>query len=157
MLRALPRAAQQHWAQQIQTLTFAYNATIHETTGYPPFYLMYGRVPRLPVDLVFKQVLKDPVVVDYRTYAEKLMANLHVAAGIAWQHARKGQRHQANGYNKRVRGTHLNVGDRVLLANKAERGKRKLADKWEPTMYTIKTGSLILTFTKSGMRVGRPK
>ncbi|KAK6311985.1 hypothetical protein J4Q44_G00176490, partial [Coregonus suidteri] len=49
----------------------------------------------------------------------------------------KGQQHQADGYNKRVRGTHLNVGDRVLLANKAERGKRKLADKWEATMYTI--------------------
>ena len=66
-----------------------------------------------------------------------MMANLHVAADIAQQHARKGQQHQADGYNKRVRGTHLNVGDRVLLANKVERGKRKLADKWEPTMYTI--------------------
>jgi len=65
------------------------------------------------------------------------MENLHVAAGIAQQHARKGQQHQADGYNRKVRGTHLNVGDRVLLANKAERGKRKLADKWEPTMYTI--------------------
>ena len=137
MLRALPLAAKQHWAQQIQTLTFAYNAAIHETTGYPPFYLMYGRVPRLPVDMVFKQVLRGPVVVNYRTYAGKLMVNLHVAAGIAQQHAKKGQQHQADGYNKRVRGTHLNVGDRVLLANKAERGKRKIADKWEPTMYTI--------------------
>jgi len=137
MLRSLPLAAKQHWAQQIQTLTFAYNSTIHETTGYPPFYLMYGRVPRLPVDMVFKQVLRDPVVVNYKTYAEKLMENLHVAAGIAQQHARKGQQHQADGFNKKVRGTHLNVGDRVLLANKAERGKRKLADKWEPTMYTI--------------------
>ena len=137
MLRALPLAAKQHWAQQIQTLTFAYNATKHETTGYPPFYLMYGRVPRLPVDMIFKQVLKDPVVVNYKTYAEKLMANLHVAVSIAQQHTRKEQQHQADGYNKRVRGTHLNVGDRVLLANKAERGKRKLADKWEPTMYTI--------------------
>lgn len=137
MLRALPLAAKQHWAQQIQTLTFAYNATIHETTGYAPFYLMYGRVPRLPVDMVFKQVLKDPVVTDYNTYADKLMASLNVAAGIAQQHARKEQQHQADGYNKRARGTHLNVGDRVLLANKAERGKRKLADKWEPTIYTV--------------------
>jgi hypothetical protein len=29
------------------------------------------------------------------------------------------------------------VGDQVLLANKGERGKKKLADKWEPTVYTV--------------------
>ncbi|KAL2087303.1 hypothetical protein ACEWY4_018362 [Coilia grayii] len=137
MLRALPLASKQHWAQQIQTMIFAYNAIVHETTGYAPFYLMYGRVPRLPVDMVFRQVLKDPVVSDYNTYAGKLMASLNVAATIAQQHAKKQQQRQADGYNKRARGTHLNVGDRVLLANKAERGKRKLADKWEPTIYTV--------------------
>ena len=137
MLRSLPLAAKQHWTQQIQTLTFAYNATVHETTGYAPFYLMFGRVSRLPVDMVFQQVLKDTNVVDYKTYASKLMASLHEAASIAQQHARKEQQHQADGYNKKVRGTRLSVGDRVLLANKAERGKRKLADKWEPTIYTV--------------------
>jgi len=29
------------------------------------------------------------------------------------------------------------VGDRVLVANKGERGKRKLADKWEDGVYTV--------------------
>uniref|UniRef100_A0AAV2JJ45 Uncharacterized protein n=1 Tax=Knipowitschia caucasica TaxID=637954 RepID=A0AAV2JJ45_KNICA len=29
------------------------------------------------------------------------------------------------------------VGDRVLVANKGERGKRKLADKWEDKVYTV--------------------
>uniref|UniRef100_A0A3B3RCA1 Gypsy retrotransposon integrase-like protein 1 n=1 Tax=Paramormyrops kingsleyae TaxID=1676925 RepID=A0A3B3RCA1_9TELE len=47
MLRTLPLRAKQEWPQQIQTLTFAYNATVHETTGFAPFYLMFGRVPRL--------------------------------------------------------------------------------------------------------------
>lgn len=63
---------------------------------------MYGRVPRLPVDMVFRRVLKDPALVDFKTYAEltKLMANLHEAASIAQQHVRKEQQHQAEGYNK---------------------------------------------------------
>lgn len=29
------------------------------------------------------------------------------------------------------------MGDRVLVANKSERGKRKLADKWEDGVYTV--------------------
>lgn len=42
MLQALPLRAKQEWPQQIQTLNFAYNITFHETTGYAPFYLMFG-------------------------------------------------------------------------------------------------------------------
>lgn len=137
MLRSLPLKAKHQWPQQIQTLTFAYNATVHETTGFPPFYLMFGRVPRLPVDVMFKQVLRDPVVVDYSSHAKTLLSHLHEAAAIAQQHSAKEQQKQAQGYNKRVKGTHLNIGDRVLIANKGERGRRKLADKWEATVYVV--------------------
>jgi hypothetical protein len=31
----------------------------------------------------------------------------------------------------------VEVGDRVLLANKGERGKRKLADRWENNLYIV--------------------
>lgn len=31
----------------------------------------------------------------------------------------------------------LSIGDRVLVANKGSRGKPKLADKWEPDVYTV--------------------
>lgn len=41
----------------IRSLTFSYNATVHETTGFAPFLLMFGRIPRLPVDMVFQCVL----------------------------------------------------------------------------------------------------
>ncbi len=38
---------------------------------------------------------------------------------------------------KKVRGTCLDIKDRVLIANKGERGKRKLADKWDPAVYSV--------------------
>ncbi|KAI4897980.1 hypothetical protein NFI96_009222 [Prochilodus magdalenae] len=137
MLRSLPLKAKHQWPQQIQTLTFAYNATVHETSGFAPFQLMFGRVPRLPVDVMFQHALRDSVVVGYDAYVETLMSYLQEASKIAQQHATKEQRKQAQGYNRRVKGIHLNVGDRVLVANKGERGKKKLADRWEATVYTI--------------------
>lgn len=137
MLRTLPLKEKHKWPEQIQTLTFAYNATVHETTGYAPFQLMFGRVPRLPVDVMFRQVLHDPAVVDHGTYLKSLMSYLHEAVEIAQRHSEKEQRKQAKGYNKKARGTCLNIGDRVLVANKGERGKRKLADKWDPVVYTV--------------------
>uniref|UniRef100_A0A8C5P8M5 Integrase catalytic domain-containing protein n=1 Tax=Leptobrachium leishanense TaxID=445787 RepID=A0A8C5P8M5_9ANUR len=142
MLRSLPLKEKHNWPEQIQTLTFAYNATVHETTGYAPFQLMFGRIPKLPIDVMFGQVLHDPVIVDYSSYVNSLMSYLHEAAHIAQKHIEKQQKKQARCYNRRIKGTHLNIGDRVLIANKSERGKRKLADKCDPTVYTVKDRNL---------------
>lgn len=56
--------------QMLKSLTFCYNATIHETTSFPPFQLMFGRTPRLPVDMMFDSVLLDDQVVDYNQYVQ---------------------------------------------------------------------------------------
>ncbi|KAK3565922.1 hypothetical protein QTP86_021437, partial [Hemibagrus guttatus] len=38
---------------------------------------------------------------------------------------------------RKVQGLNINIGDQVLLANKTERGKKKVADRWESTVHTI--------------------
>ncbi|KAJ8366666.1 hypothetical protein AAFF_G00345620 [Aldrovandia affinis] len=76
MIRALPPRLKQKWPQMLQTLTFAYNCTAHESTGYAPFYLMYGRTPRLPVDVMFHNVERDCDIVDYDKYVLKLREDL---------------------------------------------------------------------------------
>lgn len=47
---------------------FSYNATVYETTGFAPFQLMFGRTPRLPVDMMFESVLMDDQVMDYDAF-----------------------------------------------------------------------------------------
>lgn len=137
MIRALPPEAKQNWPKQLQTLTFKYNCTVHETTGYAPFYLMYGRVPRLPVDVLFKNILKDPEISSYDKYVQSLTKDLQEAMSIAQSHAEKEQNRQAGLYNRHTKGKSICVGDRVLVSNKCERGKRKTADRWESTVYTV--------------------
>ncbi|KAJ8413958.1 hypothetical protein AAFF_G00065560 [Aldrovandia affinis] len=121
----------------IQTMTFTYNCTQHETTGFAPFYLMFGRVPRLPVDLLFRNVLRDDCICDYNAYVKSLATDLQSAMLLAQRHSSVEQKHQSDQYNKKVKGLPLSVGDRVLVANKSGRGKRKLADRWEPAVYTV--------------------
>lgn len=137
MLRSLPPRSKQKWPQLIQSMTFVYNCTVHETTGFAPFYLMFGRVPRLPLDLMFKNVLRDVTVCDYDTDVKSLLEDLHCAMVVAQESCTAEQRHQCAQYNKRVKGQSLSVGDRVLLANKGVTGKRKLSDKWKPSVYTV--------------------
>lgn len=137
MLRSLPLRSKQKWPQMVQTMTFVYNCTVHETTGFAPFYFMFGRVPRLPVDLLFKNVLHDVTVCDYDAYVKSLLEDLHCAMALAQKNCRAEQRHQCDQYNKRVRGQPLSLGDQVLLANKGIKGKRKLSDKWLPVVHTV--------------------
>uniref|UniRef100_A0A8C1XJY0 Gypsy retrotransposon integrase-like protein 1 n=1 Tax=Cyprinus carpio TaxID=7962 RepID=A0A8C1XJY0_CYPCA len=137
MIRALSPDIKRDWPRRLQTLTFLYNCTTHESTGYAPFYLMFGRVPRLPVDILFRSVLNDQNLISYDKYVDTLVKDLREAMVIAQKHATKEQKRHAALYNRRVKGFSIDVGDQVLLANKAERGKRKTADRWESTVYTV--------------------
>jgi hypothetical protein len=137
MLRTLPPTAKARWPQVLRTLTFCYNCTVHETTGFAPFYLMYGRVPRLPIDVMFQHVVQDDKVINHGEFVSRLKQDLSEASGIALKHSLDEQARHARLYNRRVKGSPLAMGDRVLLANRGERGKRKLADKWDSTPYDV--------------------
>ena len=50
MLGTLDDVHKQDWKSYVAPLVHAYNATRHESTGFAPHYLMFGRFPRLAVD-----------------------------------------------------------------------------------------------------------
>ena len=41
------------WSEHLPELLLAYNATCSAVTGYSPYYLLFGRRPRIPVDYLF--------------------------------------------------------------------------------------------------------
>lgn len=137
MIRALTPKSKSKWPKMLQMLTFCYNSTVHKTTGFAPFYLMFGRIPRLPVDVMFHHVLKDTSVVSHHESVHHLKRDLSEAAQIAQRNAIREQDRHAKLYNRKVRGLPLGIGDRVLLANCGERGKRKIADRWDSTPFDV--------------------
>lgn len=135
LIRALPPRSKVKWPQLLNSLIFAYNCTIHETTGFSPFFLMYGRIPRLPIN--FKTVLLDGDTVDMASYVTSLGRDLGEAMTLAQSNSESQQCRWTEMYNRRTKEQPVAVGDRVLLANKGERDKKKLADKWEGMIYTV--------------------
>lgn len=97
---------------------------------------MFGRIPRLFVDLVFWNVLHDDAICDYNSYLKSLVGDLSFAMLLAQRGTSAEQKHQRDQY-KRAKGHTLSVGDQVLVENKGARGKWKLSDKWEPVKYMV--------------------
>ena len=137
MLRTLPESFKSHWKDHLNKVVHAYNCTHHESTGYSPFYLLFGRHPRLPIDLVFNTKPATESV-PYPQYVANWQSAMKEAYEIAAQHSKaKGDKAKAF-YDQKVRSSTLLPGDRVLVKNLAERGgPGKLRSYWEDKVYHV--------------------
>ena len=51
MLGTLPTHAKKNWQQWITTLTHTCNCTVSSVMGFSPYFLMFGRTPKIPLDV----------------------------------------------------------------------------------------------------------
>ena len=56
---------QKEWDLKLEKLSFAYNTSVHATTKCSPFELMFGRIPKLPIDLVYDQTNAEDMRAKY--------------------------------------------------------------------------------------------
>ena len=50
MLGTMPIEQKKDWQDWVSTMTHAYNSTVCRSTGFSPYFLMFGREPRLPIN-----------------------------------------------------------------------------------------------------------
>jgi len=62
MLGTLEPEKKDDWKKYLPALVYAYNATKHESIGFSPFQLMFGRKVRLPVDIALHVDTDEPVL-----------------------------------------------------------------------------------------------
>ena len=122
------------WDETLQYVCFAYNTARQESTGFSPFFLLYGREPVLPIDLELQanpnpQVHEDDASMDY---AERLMKELKAAKVLVKLRMELAQEKQKRIYNEKRREQEFNPGDLVLIYKPLRKiGKsEKLLHRW---------------------------
>ena len=138
MLGTLEPEKKSSWHKYVAPLVLAYNSTRHESTGITPYFLMFGRHPRLPMDVAFR-INRNPESASYSAYVENLKKRLHESYNIATKAAATSQLRQKDRYNLRMQGAALQPGDRVLVRKLAFEGKRKIEDKWQEDTYIVES------------------
>lgn len=107
------RPDQSDWNEQLAQTLFAYRTTKHRSTSFSPFFLMYGRLPRLPLDSCIRFGAELPIS-DLHEYSESLVARLREAwlwakAESEFLHDQEKQRYDLKASKE------LEVGDKVCL------------------------------------------
>ncbi|CAD6185164.1 unnamed protein product [Caenorhabditis auriculariae] len=114
------------WDKLVPAAVFAYNSTKHGTTGESPYFLMYGRDPRIPSEIEDK--FKPKWVQNYLdSYKYTLMEVLYQAHDKARANLLKegaAMKRQFDKKNKKEK-TFPKVGDRVLLCVPTEAANSK--------------------------------
>lgn len=135
MLGTLKPEQKQNWKLHINPLVHPYNCTRNESTGVSPYFLMFGRNPRLAIDEEFG--LQKTEWKSTSKYINNLKENMKSAYELVTRNMKKSQEKQKEGYDQRVRGAEIRAGDRVLVKIVSFDGKHKISDKWEEEPYLV--------------------
>jgi hypothetical protein len=137
MLGTLENYEKSDWKSHVAPLVHAYNVTIHTTTGYSPYFLMFGRHPKLAIDAFLGLPTDENNNNTQTEYVRKLKERLSIAYKKAEDNAKHSADKYKTRYDIRAKAATINKGDLVLVRNVKLRGKNKLADKWEDTPYIV--------------------
>ena len=126
MLGTLTPEQKKDWKSHASAMVHAYNCTRNAATRFSPYYLHFGREPRLPVDVEFGfQWGSQKGPLGESGYVSQLSRQLKFAHNKAKLVASRQQARHKGLYAKKCRGATLNIGDLVLVKQTAWKGRHK--------------------------------
>lgn len=105
------------WEHRLRKVCMAYNTSVHASTGYTPYYLLFGHEARLPIDLLYGT--KKPQPQSVQDYAAHLKTSLTDAYRDVREHLGQAHARQKDFYDRKVHGEPYTKGDFVWLHNPA--------------------------------------
>ena len=134
-LKTLQPEQKRRWPDYLPELVYIYNSTVHSSTGYSPYYLMFGREPTLPIDFILGTTdSEETSSVD--EWLERHQKRLRDAMNIAIQTTQKNADMHKDQRNKTTKECPIRIGTRVLIRNRVQ-GRNKIQDTWLSTPYKV--------------------
>ena len=116
------------WSKHLPELLLAYNATCSTVTGYSPYYLLFGRRPRIPVDYLFPILHDSPHQTKMEVSVVAMQKRLKEAFTVARCLTSEEVARQCRYYDHKAGAVALQPGDVVMVHTDGFVGKRKVKD-----------------------------
>jgi hypothetical protein len=143
-MMAMVTEKQENWDEHLPFISMAYRATPHESTGFSPNFLMFGRELYMPVDVMLSLPREDCATP--AQYAQKLQKQLEYSYELARQTLRKNAERQSKLYNRNTHGDRMSAGDLVWYASKIRKKgvSPKLQPKWRGPCLILRMHNEVL-------------
>ena len=116
------------WSEHLPELLMAYNATRSAVTGYSPYYLLFGRRPRIPVDYLFPTLRDSPHQTKMEVSVAAMQRRLKEAFAVVRQLTSEDAAKQCRYYDRKAGAVALQPGDIIMVCTDGFVGKRKVKD-----------------------------
>ena len=139
MIGKLEQDKKARWSEHLPEMLSAYNGTRSAVTGYSPYFLLFGRKARMPVDYLFPTLCDLPhqtkMEVSVVAMQKRLKETFAVARHLTSQEAAK----QWHYYDRKAGAVALQPGDVVMVHTDGFVGKQKVKDWWEDGGFIVES------------------
>ena len=115
MIGKLEEDRKAYWSEHLPELLLAYNATCSAVTGYSPYYLLFGRRPRIPVDYLFPTLRDSPHQTKMEVSVAAMQKRLKEAFTVARCLTSEEVARQCRYYDRKAGAIALQPGDIVMV------------------------------------------
>uniref|UniRef100_A0A672FZX6 Gypsy retrotransposon integrase-like protein 1 n=1 Tax=Salarias fasciatus TaxID=181472 RepID=A0A672FZX6_SALFA len=133
LLRTLPPEKKRRWPDHLTELVYAYNVTPHATTGYSPYYLLFGFQPHLPLDALLGQEPARDDTPDWLITHQERLRDAHARARECIERKAADRITQQQ---ERIYCPPVDVGQLVYLRYRPP-GRNKIQDAWAAEVYKV--------------------
>ena len=116
------------WSEHLPELLLTYNTTCSAVTGYSPYYLLFGRRPRIPVDYLFPTLHDSPHQTKMEVSVVAMQKRLKEAFAVARCPTSEEVAKQCRYYDRKAGAVALQPGDIVMVHTNGFVGKWKVKD-----------------------------
>ena len=145
MIGKLEKDKKACWSKHLPELLLAYNATRSAVTGYSPYYLLFGRRSRIPVDYLFPTLHDSPHQTKMEVSVAAMQKRLKEAFAVARHLTSEEATKQHHYYDRKARAVTLQPGDVVMVRTNGFVGKWKVKDQWENGLSIGSNVQLLMT------------
>ena len=123
---------QKDWCEFIPLILFAHRTSISEAIGDSPFYVLFGREPRLPIDIKYLPEMSDDVTTSVSEYRKRTVEKVELAQKLAKENLHRSKQKMKEYYDRNSKEPVFEVGQRVwVYTPKSKKGlSKKLLHCW---------------------------
>lgn len=141
------------WDKLVRYAAFSYNTSTHETTGYTPYELVFGKQARLPSSEIANNMENPKTTDDYLT---QLMTDIYNLQELARKNIIASKIKSKRYYDRKINPQYFQIDDKVFLLCEPKKGKLGNQYSGPYTITDILPNGNIKLFIKRKQKIVHP-